>query len=148
MPQPFRHLRPTTNSSGAAGGISVVVGAVLVRFLTDNVVVAIEMDLELAAVLAGDLDLEGAGAIPVISLDLGDGSATHRRNRGALSLLGVGTRDLLLGVASVSVGDPGAAKGYQHRYRRSYHQCPYVYSVCVQFISSFCLIGYGTQCSG
>src|SRR5215212_4678616 len=117
MPRPFRHLRPATNSSGSAGGLSVVVGpvlvvgSVLVGFLADDVVVAIEMDLDLAAVVAGDLDLEGSGAIPVISLDLGDGSATDRRNRGALRLLGVRTRDLLLGVAAVGVGDPGAAQG-------------------------------------
>src|SRR5215212_8639372 len=89
----------------------LVVCSVLVRYLADDVVVAIEMHLELAAVLSGDLDLEGAGAIAVISLDLGDGSSTHRRNRGALCLLGVRTRELLLGVAAVGVGDPGAAKG-------------------------------------
>src|SRR5687768_14998118 len=117
MPQPFRHLRLATNSSGSAGGISVVVGpvvvvgSVLVGLLADDVVVAIEMHLELAAVLAGDLDLEGAGAVPVISLELGDGSATHRRNSGALRLLGFGTRELLLGVGAVGVGDPGAAEG-------------------------------------
>src|SRR5688572_7440467 len=99
------------------------------------------MHLELAAVLAGDLDLEGAaGAVPVISLELGDGSATHRRNSGALRLLGFGTRELLLGVAAVGVGDPGAAEGYQHRYRCSYHQSPYVCSDRVHFIISFAVI--------
>src|SRR5215218_2760424 len=117
MPQPFRHLRKATNRSGSAGGISVVVGpvlvvgSVLVCLLADDVVVAIEMHLELAAVLAGDLDLECAGTIPVISLDLADGSAAHCRNRRALRLLGFGTRELLLGVASVGVGDPSTAEG-------------------------------------
>src|ERR671911_902466 len=121
--QPFRHLRlgrASYNSSGSLVGSVVVgpvvvVGSVLVSLLADDVVVAIEMHLDLAAVLARDLDLEGAGAIAVIWLDLGDGSATHRRNRGALRLLGFGTRELLLGVAAIGVGDPGTEEGYQHR---------------------------------
>src|ERR687897_509620 len=110
MPQPFLLLWPATIVQDPLAA-SLVVGSVLVGFLADDVEVAIEMHLELAAVVAGDLDLEGAGAVPVISLDLGDGSATHRRNRGALRLLGFGTRGLLLGVAAVGVGDPGTAEG-------------------------------------
>src|ERR671911_2934294 len=113
--QPFRHLRlgrASYNSSGSLVGSVVVgpvvvVGSVLVVLLADDVVLAIEMHLELAAVLAGDLDLEGAGAVLVASLDLGDGPATHRRGRGALGLLGFGARELPLGVAAVGVGDTG-----------------------------------------
>ena len=75
MPQPFRHLRPATSSSRSAGGISVVVGpvivvgSVLVGFLADDVVVPIEMYLELVASVAGDLDLvDAAGAVPIVSI--------------------------------------------------------------------------------
>src|SRR5215213_7036162 len=110
MPQPFLHLRTATIVQHPLVG-SVVVGSVLVGFLADDVVAAIEMHLELAAVLAGDLHLEGAGAVPVISLDLADGSATHRRDRGALRLIGLGIREPLLGEAAVGVGDPGTAEG-------------------------------------
>ena len=56
---------------------SVVVGPVLVGFLANDVVVAIEMHLHLAAVVALDLNLkDAAGAEPlisVISLNVGDG---------------------------------------------------------------------------
>jgi hypothetical protein len=70
------------------------------------------MHLELAASVAGDLDLvDVAGAVPIVSLDLGDGSAAHRRNRGALGLVGFGRCYLLLGVGAVGVGDPGSAEG-------------------------------------
>src|SRR5215218_6696053 len=66
------------------------------------------MHLELAAVLTLDLDLvdAAAGAVPIVSivsLDLGDGSATHRSDRGALGLLGVGAGEPLLGVSAVIV---------------------------------------------
>src|SRR5215204_4751776 len=102
------------------------------------------MHLELAAVVAGDLDLvAAAGAVPIVSLDLSDGSATHSLNSGALGLLGVGTGDLLLRVAAVGVGDPGSAESYQHRYRHSYHQRLYVYSVFVHYLTSLCFIGSG-----
>src|SRR3712207_9125015 len=99
-----------------------------------------EMHHDLGAVLALALTLKDPGATPSISLDLGVVSATHRRDRGALGLLGVGPRELLLGVvAAVGVGDPGATESHQHRDRRSYHQRPCVYSVCVHFIISFSL---------
>jgi hypothetical protein len=66
--------------------------------LADYVVVAIEMHLNLGAVVAGDLYLvdAAAGAVPIVfivSLDLGEGSATHSSDRGALGLLGVGARE-------------------------------------------------------
>jgi hypothetical protein len=107
MPQPFLHLRTATIVQHPLVGSVVVgpvlvVGSVLVSFLADDVVAAIEMHLDLAAVLAGDLDLEGAGAVPVVSLDLADGPATHRRDRGALRLLGLGTREPLLGEAPLA----------------------------------------------
>src|SRR5215210_6362398 len=142
MPRPFLRLRSATivqnpPVGSVLVGPVVIVGSVLVGLPADDVVVAIEMDLDLAAVLAGNLDLEGAGAIAGISLDLGDGPATHRHDRGALGLLGFGTRDLLLGVAAVGVGDPSSAEGQQYRHRRGYHQRPYVYSLCVYFIASF-----------
>ena len=73
----------------------LVVGAILVGLLADNFEVAIEMHLDLAAVLALDLDLEATGAAIVLSLDVGDGSAAHRHNRGTLRLLGVGAGELL-----------------------------------------------------
>src|SRR5215213_4605537 len=116
MPQPFLHLRTATIVQDPLVGsvvdrLVLVVGSVLVGFLADDVVATIEMHLELAAVLAGDLHLEGAGAVPVISLDLADGSATHRRDRGALRLIGLGIREPLLGEAAVGVGDPGTAEG-------------------------------------
>ena len=68
------------------------------------------MHLYLAAVLALDLDLVGAaaGAVPIVSivsLDLGDGSATtHRSDRSALGLLGVvGAGEPLLGVSAAVI---------------------------------------------
>src|SRR5918995_2309094 len=65
------------------------------------------MHLDLAAVVAGDLDLvDAAGAVPIVSivsLDLGEGSAAHRSYRGALGLLSVETGEPLLGVSAVIV---------------------------------------------
>src|ERR671911_355863 len=102
-----------SSSSGSAGGISVVVGSVLVAgsvivgFLADDVVVAIEMHLDLGAVVTLDLDLvDAAGAIPfvsIVSLYLGEGSAAHRSDRGALRLLGLRAGEPLLGVSAVIV---------------------------------------------
>src|SRR3712207_224784 len=129
MPRPFRQL-PIVQQirwcESVVVGPVLVVGSVLVGLLADDLVVAIQMHLHLSAVLALDLHLEAAGAAIVLSLDLGDGSAPHRRDRGALGLLGVGAGELLLGVAAGSVGDPGAAEGHQDRDRCSYHQRPYV----------------------
>jgi hypothetical protein len=48
-------------------GPVLVVGSVLVGFLADDLVVAIEMHLDLAAVVALDLDLEHAATVAVIS---------------------------------------------------------------------------------
>src|SRR5215211_3891184 len=66
------------------------------------------MHLELAAVLTLDLDLvdAAAGAVPIVSivsLDLGEGSAAHRSDRGALGLLGVEAGEPLLKVSAVIV---------------------------------------------
>src|SRR5215203_5944921 len=68
------------------------------------------MHVDLAAVVARDLDLEDTGAVPVVSLDLCDGSSLHRVERGALCLLHVGATDLLSGVAADGVRDAASAK--------------------------------------
>src|SRR3712207_6699061 len=62
------------------------------------------MHLKLAAVVTLDLDLvAAAGAVPIVSLDLGDGSAAHCSDRGALGLLGLWAGEPLLGVSAVIV---------------------------------------------
>jgi hypothetical protein len=65
------------------------------------------MHLDLGAVLTLDLDLVATvGAVPIVSivsLEIGEGSAAHRSNRGALGLLGVEAGRPLLGVSAVIV---------------------------------------------
>src|SRR5918997_4577235 len=65
------------------------------------------MHLDLGAIVTLDLDLVAAsGAVPIVSifkLDLGEGSAAHRSDRGALGLLDVEAGEPLLGVSAVIV---------------------------------------------
>jgi hypothetical protein len=69
---------------------------VVVASLADNIEVAIDVHLDLAPVVALDLDLEGAAAVAVLPLDLADGSAADGLERSALGLLGGRAGDLFL----------------------------------------------------
>src|SRR5215203_3607220 len=103
------------------------------------------MDIDLAAVLADNLDF----VVALFVADLGacNAAPVSLVERDTLRLLDVGSGRLCRGVAAGGIGH-ACPEEQQDRDRRSYNQCPYVYRVCVHFITSFYLIGSGAQCSG
>ena len=89
MPQPFRHLQidqdPLVESASVVVGPVLGVGAFVIGRGAQDVEVAIEVDIDLAAIVLDDLDLVVALFVP----DLGPG---HRDDDPDLGPVGEATR--------------------------------------------------------
>src|SRR5215210_2712146 len=136
-PQPTTIVQDPPVGSVVVGPVPVVRAFVIGRRAQD-VEVAVEVDVDLAAVVLGDLDL--VVALFVADLGARNVASVGVVERDALGLLDAGSGRLLLRGVAAGAGSISHARPdkQQHRDRRRYQPFPYVYCSRVHSITSLC----------